>query len=61
VGPFAVYPCKGLDANHFRAMKPIPSAKRTQTALLSPDGEYLYLLMFPGERRGAKVFTFKVN
>ncbi len=61
-GAGAIYPYEEIDANHFRAMKPIPSAIGAKTAVLSPNADYLYVSMSPGEKRvGAKVFTFKVN
>jgi DNA-binding beta-propeller fold protein YncE len=61
-GEGKIYPYDEVDADHFKALPPIPSASGAKTAVLSPDGSKLYVSVSPGDgKTGAKVLMYTVN
>jgi hypothetical protein len=61
-GEGKIYPYEQIDANHYNALDPIPSATGAKTAVLSQDSSNLFLAVSPGEgKTGAKVLTFALE
>ena len=61
-GEGKIYPYDEVDADHFKPVSPIASAPGAKTALLSPDGNQLFVVVSPGEgKTGAKVLMYAVN
>lgn len=61
-GEGKIYPYEVIDADHFKPLAPVISARGAKTAVLSPDAVRLYVSVSPGEgKTGAKVLTYSVN
>ncbi len=61
-GEGKLYVYRQIDADHYEALEPVPSAAGAKTALLDPSGRRLFLGVSPGEgKTGARLLIYAVE
>jgi DNA-binding beta-propeller fold protein YncE len=61
-GEGKIYAYRQIDAEHYEALPPVPSAPGAKTALLDPEVSRLYVGVSSGEgKTGAKVLIYRVD